>query len=115
MRALNFPRWTPVIVSWDDATTTAVCNFDTVDDALAAYVPARRRTIGYFLGWVKGALLVAHDDDRAITGVLGDNVGTLSAIPFVKNMTVTALEHAPSEERLRVLKSLGLSVANGSI
>ena len=74
---------TPVSVRWVDAETLSSAQAETLDGVLAYYKPARRKTIGYYVGYVtkegERALCIATDDDAREE--YPEAVGGLNFIP----------------------------------
>ena len=60
--------FTPVVITWVDASAAGSGGHSTLAEALAAYKPCVRRTTGYYIGYTtregEKALLIASDDDR---------------------------------------------------
>lgn len=69
-----------VIVTWLDAYTEASSQYGSAKEALEAYRPCVRKTIGYFVGMTKQVVAVATDDDRSFDARL-QNCGGISYIP----------------------------------
>lgn len=79
-----------VVVTWHDAETWATMQYDSPEEAIKAYVPALRKTIGYWLGHTEEVVVLGTDDDRSSERPKA--VGGIHFIPhaMVKRVRVTS-------------------------
>lgn len=77
----------PVIVTWSDAYVEATEVCDSPSEALKAYKPLLRKSIGFWVGRSDACVAIATDDDRKT-----DTPQRLGGISYIPLAMVTHIE-----------------------
>lgn len=103
MRRAQYEPFTEVIIHWVDAAGAASDTYVSVKDALESFKPARRKTLGYFLGYAKKdgetALLIATDDDR--TPDIPEACGAVFNCPVTLIRDIEVVKAVPKRKKRR--------------
>jgi len=101
---MAFPQpFTPVSITWEDATTEASAQYDSIVSCLRSYKPTIRKTYGLWVGMGekdgRQCVLLATDDDRSED--CPESVGGISYIPKGMVIKIEVMKPAPPAKRKR--------------
>jgi hypothetical protein len=100
---IDIPTMTVVVVEWEDAWASPTAQISFPEEALQAYRPMIRRSLGYWLCKTDDVVIIATDDDRFEQG--SSDVGSLAFIPTGMVRSIRILCKDPRRRRCRGIAS----------